>query len=46
MIQAALNDAALTIAHSSNQPQVSQDARAAFLFLLRGIQQRDTTSDR
>ena len=44
LIQAALNDAALTIAHSPEQPQTGQDARAAFLFLLQGIKQRDSVT--
>ena len=39
LIQAALNDAAMTIAHSPDPAQASQDARHAFLFLLQGIRQ-------
>lgn len=39
LIQAALNDAALSIAHAQNTVQASQEAMNAFLFLLRGIRQ-------
>ena len=41
LIQAALNDAAMTIAHSQNPAQASEDAMAAFLFLLQGIRQEE-----
>jgi AcrR family transcriptional regulator len=37
LIQAALNDAAMTIAHSPDPAQASKEAMAAFLFLLQGI---------
>lgn len=37
LIQAALNDAAMTIAHSQNPAQASKEAMTAFLFLLQGI---------
>lgn len=37
LIQAALNDAAMMIAHAPNPAQASQEAMAAFLFLLQGI---------
>ena len=37
LIQAALNDAAMTIAHSPNPAHASQEAMTAFLFLLQGI---------
>lgn len=39
VIQAALNDVALTIAHSPNPAQSSKESMAAFLFLLKGIRQ-------
>jgi len=39
LIQAALNDAALTIAHSQNPARARNEAMNAFLFLLRGIRQ-------
>ena len=39
LIQAALNDAAMTIAHSQGQTQIGEEAKSAFLFLLQGIQQ-------
>jgi AcrR family transcriptional regulator len=39
LIQAALNDAAMTIAHAKNPAQASKEAMAAFLFLLQGIRQ-------
>jgi len=37
MIQAALNDAALTIAHAPPPSKLAEDAIAAFFFLLKGI---------
>ena len=37
LIQAALNDSALTIAHAPNPTQASEEAMAAFDFLLHGI---------
>ncbi len=37
LIQAALNDAAMTIAHSPNPAHASKEAMTAFLFLLQGI---------
>ena len=37
LIQAALNDTALTIAHASNSTQSSNEAMAAFDFLLQGM---------
>lgn len=39
LIQAALNDAAMMIAHSPIPAQASQEAMSAFLFLLQGIRQ-------
>ncbi|MEY4159938.1 MAG: hypothetical protein RLZZ136_559 [Pseudomonadota bacterium] len=39
LIQAALNDAAMTIAHAPKPGQAGEDAMAAFLFMLRGIRQ-------
>lgn len=39
LIQAALNDAAMSIAHAPDPAQASKEALAAFLFLLRGIRQ-------
>lgn len=37
LIQAALNDAAMAIAHAPDPAQASKEAMAAFLFLLQGI---------
>ncbi len=37
LIQAALNDAAMAIAHAPEPAQASREAKAAFLFLLQGI---------
>ncbi len=37
LIQAALNDAAMSIAHAQNSKQASKEAMTAFLFLLQGI---------
>ncbi len=39
LIQAALNDAALSIAHAQHPAQASREAMNAFLFLLQGIRQ-------
>ena len=41
LIQAALNDTALTIAHASNPTQASNEAMAAFDFLLQGMRKKE-----
>jgi AcrR family transcriptional regulator len=41
LIQAALNDAAMTIAHAPDPAQASKEAMKAFLFLLEGIRKQN-----
>lgn len=46
LIQAALNDAAMTIAHSPKPSPASKDAMNAFRFLLQGIRKQEGRSTR